>query len=182
MRHAMLGAIALLVSASSALACGTERWPVKTGADGDAARVANFPKPATIAQLRSIAAPAHPERRLAARFAPTELTTFQVMGVLTVIEREADDDYQMVIADPADPRVTMIVEAPDPSCAPGSLFLDSIVSVRRALDQRFGQIRRIETNLPVTVTGVAFFDALHGQEGVAPNGIELHPVLMITFQ
>jgi hypothetical protein len=28
-----------------------------------------------------------------------------------------------------------------------------------------------------TVTGVAFFDFLHGQSGVPPNGIELHPVL-----
>ena len=27
------------------------------------------------------------------------------------------------------------------------------------------------------MTGVAFFDFLHGQTGVAPNGIELHPVL-----
>jgi hypothetical protein len=27
------------------------------------------------------------------------------------------------------------------------------------------------------VSGVAFFDFLHGQTGVAPNGIELHPVL-----
>jgi len=35
--------------------------------------------------------------------------------------------------------------------------------------------------MPLTVTGVAFFDVLHGQEGVAPNGIELHPILMIDF-
>ena len=28
-----------------------------------------------------------------------------------------------------------------------------------------------------TVTGVGFFDVLHGQAGVAPNGIELHPAL-----
>jgi hypothetical protein len=28
-----------------------------------------------------------------------------------------------------------------------------------------------------TITGVGFFDLLHGQTGVAPNGIELHPVL-----
>ncbi len=27
------------------------------------------------------------------------------------------------------------------------------------------------------VSGVAFFDFLHGQTGVAPNGIELRPVL-----
>jgi hypothetical protein len=34
----------------------------------------------------------------------------------------------------------------------------------------------------VTVTGVGFFDRIHGQTGVAPNGIELHPVLDIQFQ
>jgi hypothetical protein len=28
-----------------------------------------------------------------------------------------------------------------------------------------------------TVTGVGFFDFNHGQTGVAPNAIELHPVL-----
>jgi hypothetical protein len=33
----------------------------------------------------------------------------------------------------------------------------------------------------VTVVGVGFFDILHGQTGVAPNAIELHPVLQICF-
>jgi len=32
-----------------------------------------------------------------------------------------------------------------------------------------------------TITGVAFFDRVHGQIGVAPNGIELHPVLSIKI-
>src|SRR5262249_31008189 len=36
-------------------------------------------------------------------------------------------------------------------------------------------------NIPVQVTGVGMFDFLHGQAGVAPNGIELHPVLGIAF-
>jgi hypothetical protein len=31
--------------------------------------------------------------------------------------------------------------------------------------------------LRAEVTGVAFFDFQHGQTGVAPNGIELHPIL-----
>jgi hypothetical protein len=31
----------------------------------------------------------------------------------------------------------------------------------------------------VEVTGVGFFDFMHEQRGVAPNGIELHPVLDI---
>jgi hypothetical protein len=39
MGRAILGAIALLVSGSAAFACGTERWPVKTGTDRDAGSV-----------------------------------------------------------------------------------------------------------------------------------------------
>ena len=31
-----------------------------------------------------------------------------------------------------------------------------------------------------TIRGVGFFDFLHGQTGVAPNGIELHPVLRFS--
>jgi hypothetical protein len=31
-----------------------------------------------------------------------------------------------------------------------------------------------------TVTGVAFFDFKHGQTGVAPNAIELHPILAFS--
>jgi hypothetical protein len=32
-----------------------------------------------------------------------------------------------------------------------------------------------------TVVGVGFFNNEHGQTGVAPNGIELHPALGICF-
>jgi hypothetical protein len=31
-----------------------------------------------------------------------------------------------------------------------------------------------------TITGVGFFDLFHGQTGVAPNAIELHPVLKLA--
>jgi hypothetical protein len=188
MRQTILGFIAFLALGCGALACGTERWPVKVGTDRDARQVATLPQVTTIAQLRSIAAPAHPESRRNARFAPTELTTFQIRGMLRVIKKEADQDYHLVITDPANPRVTMIVESPDPTCASGSQFLDNITSVRTMLDQTlqldriFAENARSELSMPVTVTGVAFFDVLHGQEGVAPNGIELHPILMIDFQ
>ena len=170
MWRAILGAAVLLVSASAAFGYGTERWQVKTGTDRDARSVTNLPKPTSIAKLTSIVAPAHPDARRNSRFPPTELTTFQVTGTLKVIKREVDDDYHIVIADPANPRVTMIVEAPDPNCASGSQFLDNIVLVRHVLNQRLGKIVRLEPNVPVTVTGVAFFNTPHGQEGIAPNG------------
>jgi hypothetical protein len=33
----------------------------------------------------------------------------------------------------------------------------------------------------VTIQGLGFFDFAHGQDGVAPNAIELHPVTGIAF-
>jgi hypothetical protein len=33
----------------------------------------------------------------------------------------------------------------------------------------------------VTLRGLGFFDFAHGQDGVAPNAIELHPVISIEF-
>jgi hypothetical protein len=147
MRRAVLGAIALIASVSSAVACGTERWPVKVGTDKDAAKVATLPQPTTIAELASVTAPARPGAWRSSRFAPTELKTFQVTGIMTVIKKEADEDYHVVIADPANPRITMIVEAPEPRCAAGSQFLDKISIVRQTLDRKFGEIVRLEPNV-----------------------------------
>ena len=77
----------------------------------------------------------------------------------------------------------MIVESPDPQCAPNSRFAQEIAQVRQTIEAHFnGPIHgRHVVRVPVTVTGVPFFDPLHGQEGVARNGIELHPILGITW-
>ena len=123
--------------------------------------------------------PTEPQRKTS-RF-PAEIKTFQISGILTVIKKEEDEDYHLVIVDQSDEDLTMIVESPNPNCAAGSRFLSQITDVRRALDQKFGTFEREEPNVRVTVTGVAFFDRLHGQEGVASNGIELHPILAIEF-
>jgi len=56
--------------------------------------------------------------------------------------------------------------------------------VRAKIDTHFGGPITRKTrpqNLRVSVTGVGFFDPIHGQEGVATNGIELHPILDIVF-
>ena len=79
---------------------------------------------------------------------------------------------------------TMIVESPHPHCAEGSRFLQEITDVRAKIEAHFGGpiTKKIHPQqLEVTVTGVGFFDPIHGQEGVAPNGIELHPLLDIVL-
>jgi len=37
------------------------------------------------------------------------------------------------------------------------------------------------TSIPIRISGLGFFDDVHGQRGVAPNGVELHPVIAAAF-
>jgi hypothetical protein len=181
MHRLIIVAIALLISTSFAFACGVERWSVKVGRDKDVSKVSLTAETTTIADLSELYAPNNPNSRKNSRF-KTELKTYSVSGMLTVIKKEKDQDYHLVITDPDDDDLTMIVESPAPSCAQNSQFLEQIKDVRQAIDQRFGKFKgKKKPNVRVTVTGVAFFDPIHGQEGVASNGIELHPILSITF-
>jgi hypothetical protein len=162
-------------------ACGKERWSVKTVTDKDAAKVQEAPTPATINQLRQIAAPLNPNLRPNSRYGPTELATYEVTGYIKLIKAEADQDYHIVLTD--DSGRTMIVESTHPDCAQQSRFKPEITETRAALDQAFkGPINKpIKTRKLATVTGVGFFDHIHGQTGVAPNGIELHPILQVVL-
>jgi len=183
MRRISLAAFVFIASATAAFACGTERWAVKTGTDADAGSVVTVAQVAQISDLAALPAPADPNAQPNSRFAPTETSTFMISATLSVIKQEKDEDYHLVIANPNDPSTTMIVESPDPHCAVGSVFANQIATVRQTIDNQFGRIRRKRRpGIPVLVTGVAFFDVVHGQEGVAPNGIELHPLLSIYFQ
>ena len=107
-------ALSLLVSISlllpsPLLACGKERWQVKVVTDKMSDRVDPIPVPITIAKLRLIDAPINPTVRKNSRYAPTELTTYEVTATLTVIKSEGDEDYHLVIKD--NKGRTMIVES-----------------------------------------------------------------------
>ena len=58
----------------------------------------------------------------------------------------------------------------------------AVTAARAAFDGRFTACSRYRTtNVPVTLSGIGFFDKAHGQRGMAPNAIELHPVLSLAF-
>ena len=77
----------------------------------------------------------------------------------------------------------MITEIPDPACVGASSpFANSIKNARAAFDAKFTPSTTFQTtSTPAHIRGVGFWDTVHGQNGVAPNGIELHPVLDISF-
>lgn len=160
--------------------CGVERWSVKTGTDADAGKITlQSTTSTTISYLTSLTVPGTlpPNNRIQ----PTETTVYQLQVTLVEYKLESDSDYHLVLRDSA--GHTMIAEIPDPTCVgPSSPLLSSITKARNEFDAKYTPTGSFKTvNVPVTVTGVGFFDFLHGQTGVAPNGIELHAVLDVQF-
>jgi len=174
-----------LMPLSAEARCGTERWPVKIGTDDDAGLVdMSMHNVTRIAAMRSWPAPdVLPQTR---RVPPNELKVWVVDATLTAYKVQddpntGDSDYHLILAD--DSANTIIAEIPSPSCVDvRSPFFEAIKDAREKFDATFqatGQFQ--DTNTPVRVVGVGFFDFHHGQRGVAPNAVELHPVLDIIF-
>ena len=162
----------------TARACGRERWRVKTLTDPAASQVSLTPVPSTVEAFRALTVPGTIEfgtPRLS-----QEKHSYTVTARLLWDKLESDSDFHVVIAGQS--GATMIAEIPDPGCAAGSAVSTSLARVRRAFVARFGEpsperFERVHGTPTVRITGVLFFDVLHGQRGVAPNGVEVHPVL-----
>lgn len=160
--------------------CGVERWSIKTGTDSGAPAISlSSYISTTIYNMRSSTRPA--SLPSTSRVAPRETNQYRLSGTLTKYVREGDSDYHLVIQDGS--GRTMILEIPSPNCVGGgSPFGTGISHARSQFDARFTATSTMKsTSTAITVKGIGFWDFLHGQTGVAPNGIEVHPVLDITF-
>jgi hypothetical protein len=163
-----------------AQSCGVERWSVKTGTDADIGKVnVSSQSSNTIVTMRGWTAPSPiPANN---RVSPFETTVWVFNATLTQYKLESDSDYHLILSDAS--GNTLIAEIPLPACVgSGSPFLSGITNARTEFNARFTPTSSFQTaNIPVRIVGVGMFDFLHGQTGVAPNGIELHPVLDIIF-
>jgi hypothetical protein len=157
-----------------------ERWSIKTGTDSGAPSI-NLGTyiSSTIYNFYQSARPATVPSN--SRVAPRETTQYSLSGTLTKYKLETDSDYHLVIVDGS--GRTLVIEIPSPNCVGGgSPFGPGISNARHQFDARFTATTSFKTtSTPVTVRGIGFWDFLHGQTGMAPNGIEVHPVLNITF-
>lgn len=161
--------------------CGVERWSIKTGTDSQA-RTISLAQPmlTTIAALRALRAPT--TLPASSRVAPTEKTFFKLTNVtLSAYKHESDSDDHVVIQNTA--GQTMITEFPDPNCVgTTSPWRAMIATARQRFDARFPTATTLQhINVVGSLAGIGFFDFIHGQTGVAPNGIEIHPVLAVCF-
>jgi hypothetical protein len=146
-------------SGAATSACGVERWTVKTLED----RPRLLPARSTTIHFL-VTRPAPPT--LPATRLPFERHVFTVRAAVTSVRPEEDGDLHLVLRSGGD---HMIGEAPSASC--------DLRATPLRRQQMSAARRRVRLCAHARVTGVAFFDFDHGQSGVAPNAIELHPIL-----
>jgi hypothetical protein len=164
----------------------------------DVIALRQLPRPASIADPKALGPHDH-------RLGPVETTVYTLTATLVGAKVENDKDIHLVIAHPTDASATMIAEFPDPSCVTSTdaALIARMAAARQNIVSKLPAVLRavaagapipaelVEVNpatgtlhmavQPLTgtarITGVGFFDTQHGQDGVAPNVIELHPVL-----
>jgi hypothetical protein len=160
--------------------CGVERQAVKTLTDAAAKRVHLEPRASTVEELIQL----KPPRRLSDAREAAELSAYSVSALLVGFKLETgDQDFHLVLQGSS--GATLIAEIPAPECSSGSVVLEQIAAARSSFVAQFGAplrgvFRRLKKPIAVQVVGVGFFDPIHGQRGVAPNGFELHPVLRLS--
>jgi hypothetical protein len=194
--------VSAFAQATCGMKCGQERWAIKTLTDSDADTVGNAaPQNTTVTALIGETAPA----KLTDTRAPLEKQRFHLSALIIGWKIEAasaaenfgkkpsalasvpDQDFHIVTADPNNTQNQMIMEVPDPQCEAvcTSKFLSQISQVRGEVSARLGTPADTVQPLPkpwlVEIIGPAFFDFSHGQDGLAKNCIEIHPVMEITF-
>jgi hypothetical protein len=110
-----------------------------------------------------------------------EFRTWQVRATLVALKLEDDGDIHVRLSSSGH---NMIAEVPLPRCvSSASLWKTEIASARHYLLARYSvslyswhYVYRT-----VSIRGLGFFDEEHGVTGAAPNDIEVHPVIWVSF-
>lgn len=155
--------LAILLAASFT-GCGSERAAVKNLRDRPQL---SEPQPATVEQLLAIRPPWWRKRAGRRR---VERTVVAVDVEVLAFKEEHDGDLHVVIR--GGRGAVMVAEFPSVECTVGSPYA---VQMQRAR-LRMGELARAGVS-HIRLTGVIFFDKVHGQIGGAKNGVELHPVI-----
>ncbi|MDQ6943074.1 MAG: hypothetical protein M3169_11260 [Candidatus Eremiobacteraeota bacterium] len=170
------------------ISCGVERWHVKTMSDTFASQVNRNVQIVTVDTLIHAAVPSGLSSSSDnVRFSPWELQAVRVRGTIVGWKTESDNDYHVVISDMNNPNETMIIEPPSSSCSGacqsgyGALYQSARNAFVTCLGSPPSSFTAPGKTVVVDITGVPMFDLLHGQTGVAPNGIEIHPVMSVAF-
>jgi hypothetical protein len=165
---------------SAQAACGIWRWPVKTLSDRDRTKVDFTSIQTSVAKFRTRSRPGITFSSDTPRTGRVEFRTWTLRARPIQAKLEDDSDIQLVVSVPHHSSKTMIVEFPKPTCVASAFKRDRIRHAGNQFLNNCGSVSSSSWHYlagRVTIKGVGFWDEDHGQTGVAPNAIELHPML-----
>jgi hypothetical protein len=187
-----------LTASSSALACGKERWAVKVAQDKHVkwfykdqkveSGILVNPVNTTVAKLYQEPYPFEkltgfpPQWSYTQRAGQAEFRIWKITAFLLKKKNEDDEDYHLVLKSGNN---TMIAEIPSENCVQDTPepLKGMINQAREDFDNWYQQQpNKNSLNQKVVITGLGFFDRVHGGTGESKiNAIELHPVISIKF-
>jgi hypothetical protein len=165
------------------ITCGVERWAVKTCYDADTVNIKfSTVVPSSVAFQCSLTKPASLPADNTTRLV-SEDTVYSLDVHLVECKLETDQDVHVVISTIGNTSETMVAEIVNPECP--NIVNTSRYAALKALRDWFISTYNPTTsfktlNADVHLSGVGFFDFLHGQTGIPPNGREIHPILTMS--
>src|SRR5260370_23775874 len=175
---------AVSTAPQAATACGSWRWPVKTGSDATRYQVGRNISYTSVGYLDHLTPPAsfgsYAQNH---RVRWPEFRTWQINGVtLVAVKLEDDGDLHLRLRSAGK---DMIAEIPRPGCvSSASPWKAGITSARPAVTSRYCVSLHKWHYLyrSINIRGLGFFDEEHNVTGAAPNDIELHPAIYVKFR
>ena len=164
--------------------CGVERWRIKTLSDNDTVKI-DFKKIiiSTVHEQVSLIPPGKKTTRL-----DSETKVYSIDCFIVGYKKESNDKDIHIIIEDIDTDETMVAEIPSYECfeiqktSRYELFKELQEWFTKNIGKPTSKFVYLEKHIPVTITGVGFFDFNHGQIGMAGNGREIHPVLSIKLK
>jgi hypothetical protein len=163
--------------------CGVERWDVKTLSDRDTSQI-DFTAIIKSSVHEQIAI-GHPPGKLKSRVG-SERTAYSITCYIIGYKKEKDKDIHIIVKD-SFTNDTMVIEITSPVCpaVQATSRYKQFKEVYAWFESNIGEPHGSFTYLPqpklVCITGIGFWDHVHGQKGMAANGREIHPVLSVRF-
>lgn len=163
--------------------CGIDRRDVKSLLDKEAAKIKWTPKNHTVkylSKLIQVPFPAKDKKFNKKIRYGNEFNVYEIKCRIREFRKEDDGDYHLVLVDLNDTTITIVGEIIDPNCPDlsGSQYMGAFKNIREEFELFKLPKNKVMEGV-YTITGVCFYDKLHGQLGISANGIELHPIMDI---
>ena len=161
--------------------CGKERREVKALLDKEAAKIKWTSKRTSVKAMSKLVQVFPKDKKFDKKIRyGFEYNVYELKCRIREFRKEDDGDYHLVLVDLNDTTITIVGEIINPECPDlaNSQYLGAFKNTREEFELFKLPKNKVMQGV-YTITGVCFFDFVHGQLGISANGVEVHPIMDI---